>query len=80
MSPLLAALYPDHLATLARHATAALAQAGFDRLLIAAGTPVGRFLDDQDHPFVVNPYFKHWLPLTDAPGSWLVITRRPGRG
>ncbi len=70
-------LYAAHLATLEAAAAAALERGGFDHLVIAAGQPVGRFLDDQDYPFTVNPHFKHWLPVTDAPGSWLVIT--PGR-
>jgi Xaa-Pro dipeptidase len=28
--------------------------------------------DDRDYPYAVNPQFKAWLPLTRAPGSWLV--------
>ncbi|MDO1529030.1 Xaa-Pro dipeptidase [Fulvimonas sp. R45] len=74
MNPPLAALYPQHLATVRGHADHALALAGFDHLLVAAGTPPGKFLDDQDYPFVANPHFRHWLPLTDAPGSWIAYT------
>ena len=70
-------LYPQHLATLRERAERALALGGYDHLVVAAGRPVGKFLDDQDYPFVVNPHFKHWLPLLDAPGSWLVYT--PGQ-
>ena len=70
----LASLYPDHLNTLRERADKALALAGFDHLLIAAGMPLRKFLDDQDQPFVASPHFKHWLPLTDAPGSWIVYT------
>ncbi len=70
----LAPLYPQHLATVREHADKALAAGGFDHLLIAAGTPLRKFLDDQDYPFVINPHFKHWLPLTDAPGSWIAYT------
>jgi len=70
----LAPLYAQHLATLRERADEALALGGFDHLAIAAGMPPGRFLDDQDYPFVANPHFTHWLPLTDAPGSWLVHT------
>lgn len=70
----LASLYPDHLSTLRERADKALALAGFDHLLIAAGMPLRKFLDDQDQPFIVSPHFKHWLPLTDAPGSWVVYT------
>ncbi|MBD8897499.1 Xaa-Pro dipeptidase [Rhodanobacter sp. DHG33] len=74
MNAPLAPLYSAHLATLRTHADQALALGGFDHLLIAAGTPPGKFLDDQDYPFVASPHFKHWLPLTDAPGSWIAYT------
>jgi Xaa-Pro dipeptidase len=67
----LASLYPAHLATLRERADHALALGDFDHLVIAAGTPLRKFLDDQDYSFKVNPHFKHWLPLTDAPGSWI---------
>jgi Xaa-Pro dipeptidase len=77
MSDLLAQLYPDHLKTLKQRADTALARGGFDHLLIAAGTPRTQFLDDRDYPFAVNPHFKHWLPVTKAPGSWIAYT--PGR-
>jgi len=70
----LAPLYPQHLATLRERADQALALGGFDHLLIAAGTPLRKFLDDQDYPFVANPQFRHWLPLNDIPGSWIVYT------
>ena len=74
MSHDLAPLYAQHIATLRARADNALARGGFDRLLIAASTPLRKFLDDQDYPFVANPHFRHWLPLTDAPGSWVVYT------
>ncbi len=74
---LLAQLYPDHLATLRRRSDAALAKAGFDHLVVPAGTLHYQFLDDAPYPFAVNPHFKAWLPVTRAPGSWLVYT--PGQ-
>ncbi|HKR76876.1 MAG TPA: Xaa-Pro dipeptidase [Rhodanobacter sp.] len=74
MNAPLASLYPAHLATLRARADQALALGGFDHLLVAASTPLRKFLDDQDYPFVANPHFKHWLPLTDAPGSWIAYT------
>jgi Xaa-Pro dipeptidase len=74
MSDLLAQLYPDHLMTLRRRSDAALARGGFDHLLIASGIAHYEFLDDRPYPFAVNPHFKHWLPVTRAPGSWLVYT------
>ena len=70
----LASLYTQHLATVRERADRALALAGYDHLLVAAGTPLRKFLDDQDYPFIVNPQFKHWLPLIDAPGSWIIHT------
>jgi Xaa-Pro dipeptidase len=77
MSDLLARLYPDHLTTLLRRSETALARGGSDHLVIAAGAPHYEFLDDRPYPFAVNPHFKHWLPVTKAPGSWLVFT--PGK-
>jgi len=74
MSHDLAPLYAQHIATLRQRADKALALGGFDHLLIAASTPLRIFLDDQNYPFVANPHFRHWLPLTDAPGSWVVYT------
>ncbi|MGN6730165.1 MAG: Xaa-Pro dipeptidase [Rhodanobacteraceae bacterium] len=70
----LAGLYPTHLSELKRRAEAALTLAQRDHLVIAAGRPAGRFLDDTYYPFRANPHFVHWLPLTDAPGSWIVYT------
>ena len=77
MSTEAAALYPAHLATLRERADQALVATGFEHLLIGAGTPPLKFLDDQDYPFIANPHFRHWLPVTDAPGSWVAYT--PGR-
>jgi len=74
MSHDLAPLYAQHIATLRARADNALSLGGFDHLMIAASTPLRKFLDDQDYPFVANPHFRHWLPLTDAPGSWVVYT------
>jgi Xaa-Pro dipeptidase len=70
-------LYAGHIDTLMARAEHALALGGFDQLVIAAGQPSMQFLDDRPYPFAVNPQFKHWLPVTKAPGSWLVIA--PGR-
>lgn len=74
MIPALAPLYAHHLATVRQRADQALTQAGFDHLLIGAGMPPRKFLDDQDYPFVANPHFRHWLPLIDTPGSWVAYT------
>jgi Xaa-Pro dipeptidase len=73
----LAALYPQHLATVMARADRALARAGFDHLLVAAGAEIYAFLDDNHYPFRVNPQFKAWLPLTANPHCWIAYT--PGR-
>lgn len=72
MTDALATLYPQHLQTLRQRTDAALDAAGLDALVVPAGQPALKFLDDMHYPFAVHPHFKHWLPLTDAPGSWLV--------
>ncbi|MEO7062612.1 MAG: Xaa-Pro dipeptidase, partial [Dokdonella sp.] len=77
LRPDLHQLYPAHLTTVKARTDAALARGGFDHLVVAAGRPAVQFLDDRSYPFAVNPHFKHWLPVTKAPGSWLVYT--PGK-
>ena len=72
-----AALYPAHLAELQQRAAEALRRGGFDHLVVPSGTLHYQAFDDRDYPYAVNPQFKAWLPLTQAPGSWLVIT--PGK-
>ena len=70
----LSALYPAHLAEIEKRSADALAACGRDTLAVAAGMPHDWFLDDQGSPFKANPHFLHWLPLAEAPGSWIVYT------
>lgn len=74
LHPDLHELYPPHIDVLKARTDAALERGGFDHLVVAAGQPRDRFLDDNPDPFAVNPHFKQWLPVTKAPGSWLVYT------
>ena len=74
---ILANLYPSHLAELQARAEVALERGGFEHLLVPSGTLHYQFFDDRDYPYAVNPQFKAWLPVTRAPGSWLVVT--PGK-
>ena len=76
-SPALASLYASHLDELHARAATALQRGDFDHLLIPSGTLLYQMFDDRDYPYAVNPQFKAWLPVTKAPGSWLVIT--PGQ-
>jgi len=69
-----ATLYAAHLDTLCRRADEALSRAGHDHLVVPSGMLHYQVFDDRDYPFAVNPQFKAWLPLTDAPGSWIVYT------
>jgi Xaa-Pro dipeptidase len=69
--------YPQHLQRMQSLAAEALARAGRDHLLVPSGMPHYQLFDDRDYPYAVNPQFKAWLPLTRAPGSWLVVT--PGQ-
>ena len=68
------ALYAGHLATMKRRADEALQRGGFDHLVVPSGTQHFQLFDDRDYPYVVNPQFKAWLPLTRVPYSWLVYT------
>ena len=71
-------LYLDHIATLQRQAEAALERTGHRHaLVIASGIEKYAFLDDRPYLFQPNPHFKHWLPLTSHPHSWIAV--RPGK-
>ena len=73
----LATVYTQHVAELQKRAARALERGGFDHLVVPSGTLHYQVFDDRDYPYVVNPHFKAWLPVTRAPGSWLVVT--PGQ-
>lgn len=75
--PDLSALYAEHLAILKQRADTALERGRHDMLVIPSGTRHYQVFDDIDYPYAVNPHFKHWLPLTQAPGSWLIYS--PGQ-
>ncbi|MBT9432172.1 Xaa-Pro dipeptidase [Candidatus Sodalis endolongispinus] len=69
----LSSLYQDHLATLQQRTREILQRQRLEGLLIHAGEPIGRFLDDHDYPFKVNPQFKAWLPVTGVQHCWLWV-------
>ncbi|WP_074012319.1 Xaa-Pro dipeptidase [Candidatus Sodalis sp. SoCistrobi] len=69
----LSSLYQDHLATLQQRTREILQRQRLEGLLIHAGEPICRFLDDHDYPFKVNPQFKAWLPVTRVPHCWLWV-------
>jgi Xaa-Pro dipeptidase len=73
----LASEYGAHLAILDQRLDEALRTTGFDGAVIFAGDERVVFRDDQTYPFRVEPYFKAWVPLTLAPGSFLRLV--PGQ-
>ncbi len=72
----LAQHYPDHVARVRSAFDRALDRSGFDEVVVDAGRPRTAFLDDQDYPFIANPLFAWWLPLTTNP--WCLIRYAPG--
>lgn len=71
------ALYADHLIRVQANYEKALEKSGKEALLISSGSLKTAFLDDRTYPFMVNPHFKAWVPVTDIPDSFLLI--KPGK-
>jgi Xaa-Pro dipeptidase len=70
-------LYREHVKELERRYAAALAEAGYDAVLIHSGAPKMRSsFDDQYWPLRVTPHYQHWLALQVADSGLLV---QPGR-
>ena len=65
-------LYRSHVDARQQLAESALSAAGFDALILQAGTPFTYYADDMDAPFHSTPHFAHWLPL-DGPAHLLVV-------
>jgi len=68
------ALFPGHLGELCRRTDAALQAGACDGLVAYSGRPRYAFQDDRPYPFVANPHFKHWAPVTDAPDCFVEYT------
>lgn len=68
----LQSLFSDHINQLCRRFDKTLAEEGVTALILPSGEPKVQFLDDMDYPFVVNPQFKLWVPITDTPHCWVV--------
>ena len=67
-------LYPAHIDTIKARHDQALERAGAGHAVIFSGAPRVAFLDDYVYPFLANPHFVGWLPLTDTPHCYLVYT------
>ncbi|MCB1694348.1 MAG: Xaa-Pro dipeptidase, partial [Pseudomonadales bacterium] len=67
------ALYPAHISEVSARYRRALEALGKRAFLIPSGSLKYTFQDDHTYPFVVNPHFKSWLPLTNAPDCFLLV-------
>ncbi len=67
--------FTDHIAELRRRWSGALASAGLDVAVVAAGTSRPYFLDDQSPPYRPNPHFAQWLAGAECPNSLLLVRR-----
>jgi len=72
----LAALYSRHVDRLQAETEKALADAGFDSLVVSSGATFTYFADDRDAPFEPAPHFAHWCPLG---GAHHLLHVAPGR-
>ncbi|HEY1491190.1 MAG TPA: Xaa-Pro dipeptidase [Steroidobacteraceae bacterium] len=74
-----AATFGPHLAHLEQRSAAALARSGFSGLLVHSGALLEVFQDDRTYPFQAHAPFKVWVPLDDAPDSfvWFAPGARP---
>src|SRR5512140_2585447 len=76
MQPLLEESYSRHVTLRQERAERALAETGFDRLLIHSGRVHEYFADDQEAPFKPGGHFAHWVPV-EGPSHLLEV--RPGK-
>jgi Xaa-Pro dipeptidase len=74
MNDRFAVLYPPHLETVKARHDKALAETGYDHIIIFGGEIHIQFLDDTYYPFKVNPHFKAWVPVVDNPHCFIVYT------
>lgn len=72
-------LYAEHIKTLSGRFDQALADTGYESVLLYAGQPRVAFLDDNPAPFKVNPLFKYWVPLLQSPKSAVFYRKGSGK-
>ena len=63
--------FAPHIEALCERTAHALAACGYAGLLVHSGTPLTVFEDDRTYPFEAHAPFKVWVPLQDAPGSFV---------
>jgi Xaa-Pro dipeptidase len=70
-------LQPAHIRELQNRYERAMADHGYDSLLIASGAAPYRYRDDQAYVFQGFGPFLHWTGLAGQEHSWLLV--RPGQ-
>jgi Xaa-Pro dipeptidase len=75
----LAETFGAHLEELCARTARALEASGYTSLLVHSGSLLEVFEDDRTYPFVAHAPFKVWVPLADAPDSfvWFEPGSRP---
>ena len=63
--------FGPHLQAVCERTAQALESCGYAAVLVYAGSPLAVFEDDRTYPFEANAPFKLWVPLSDAPGSFV---------
>jgi Xaa-Pro dipeptidase len=66
--------FGPHIRAVCDRTARALSSCGYAGLLVYAGSPLPVFEDDRTYPFEANAPFKVWVPLCDAPGSFVWFT------
>src|SRR4026209_1268226 len=70
-------LFASHIETVKKRSASALAAAGYDALLLHAGTPPLIFLDDHHLPFRPHAPFKVWGPPLAPAGAFQGVGPAP---
>ena len=63
--------FAAHIESVCARTARALGACGFRGILVHAGSPPLVFEDDRTYPFRANAPFKVWVPLQEAPGTFL---------
>jgi Xaa-Pro dipeptidase len=66
--------FGPHIQAVCERTARALDRCGYTGLLVHAGELLPVFEDDRTYPFEANAPFKVWVPLSDAPGSFVWFT------
>jgi Xaa-Pro dipeptidase len=74
MDDKLATIYTAHVTIQKLKHDRALAENGFEHVVVFSGALHYQFVDDMPYPFKVNPQFKAWAPVTDNPNCFVVYT------